>query len=155
MEPPKERISQSTAQLMVVTALWFDFFQGVIGAVPLIGWIIAPIISFFIWFTFWFWLKLHGVTIADSIKRLALMFVAFLLELTPLLNILPIWTATILITVLLVRHGDKKKMEEFYADTKTSRMKKKRYTIPTTNQHVVTRTAANDNYRPQTLRKAA
>jgi hypothetical protein len=119
-EPPKERIDSTDGQLMVITAFGLDFFQGIIGAIPFAGPIIAPVISLFIWFTFFIWLKLHGVSITDTIERIALMFGGFLLELVPLLNILPIWTLTILITVLLVQRSDRKKREEFYRDTHTT-----------------------------------
>jgi len=118
-EPPQERIDASTGRTMFIAALGFDFFQGVIGIIPVVGFIISPIISFFIWLTFWVWLKFHGVAIADSIERIALMFGGFLVELIPGLNVLPAWSLVILITVLLVQHRDKKKIKEFYESTNT------------------------------------
>ena len=117
--PPKERIDSETGRLMVITALGFDFFQGIIGMLPFVGFILAPLISFLIWLTFWIWLKLHGVSLGDNIKRMAIMFGGFLLELVPILNILPVWTLTIFITVLMVQRDDKRKIKEFYENTGT------------------------------------
>lgn len=115
--PPQERIDPSTWQLMVAVALGLDFFQGIVGMLPFVGQILSPIISLFIFLIFWIWLKLHGVTITDSIKRVAIMFGGFLVELIPILNILPSWTLAIFLTVLLVRNSDKRKLKEFYRDT--------------------------------------
>ena len=117
---PQERIDSSTGLLMVIVALGFDFFQGIIGILPIAGFILAPLISLFIWLTFWIWLKLHGVNITDKTKRIVIMWGGFLLELIPLLDILPIWTITIFITVLSVQHSDKVKIKEFYKNTDIS-----------------------------------
>ena len=124
LKPPKERIDSSTGLFMVITALWFDFLQIALG-------IFALLVTPFMWLTFFVWLKLHKVTIGDSVKRIALMFGGFLVELIPIVNILPAWNLMIFITVLLVQRSDKKKIEEFYKNSKASQ-EKKRYTIPTT-----------------------
>lgn len=117
---PKERIDSSTGNLMVITALGFDFFQGIIGMLPIVGPMIAGfIINPIVFLTFFVWLKLHGVSIGDSVQRLALMFGGFLIELIPLLNILPAWTLTIFMTVLIVQRSDKRKIKEFYINNKT------------------------------------
>jgi len=112
--PPQERIDYGTAQLMAITALFLDFFQGIVGAIPVVGQILSPLISIFIWLTFFVWLKLRGVTITDNIKRLAIMAGGSFLEIIPIINIAPIWTITILITVMLVKVEDKNKIKDFY-----------------------------------------
>jgi hypothetical protein len=112
--PPLERIDYSTGQLMAITALFLDFFQGIMGAIPVAGQILSPLISIFIWLTFFVWLKLHEITIIDNIKRLAIMAGGSFLEIIPIINIAPIWTITILITVMLVKVEDKNKIKDFY-----------------------------------------
>ncbi len=120
IEEPQERISSSDGQLMVIVAIGLDFFQGMIGLIPIIGLILSPLLSIFIFLFLWVWLKMHGVGIVDSVERIAIMFGGFLVELIPLLNILPVWTLMIFITVLLVRHSDKRKIDEFYRNANTS-----------------------------------
>jgi signal transduction histidine kinase len=120
IEPPEERIDSSTGKLLVIVAFGLDFFQGIIGALPFVGAILSPMISLLVFLIFWMWLKLHGVSITDSIERIAIMFGGFLVELIPILNILPAWTLTIFITVLLVRNKDKREIKDFYEETGTS-----------------------------------
>ena len=120
IEPPKERIDSSDGKLMTITALGFDSFQGLMSAIPFAGLILGPLVSFLVWLTFFIWLKLHGVTIGDSVERMAVMFAGFFFELIPLLNILPIWTLTIFITVKLVQRTDRKKIKEFYEQLNSS-----------------------------------
>jgi len=112
IEPPQERIDISTWKLMTAASIGADLFQVALG-------VLAPLISPFIFLTFWIWLKLHGVSIVDSVERIALMWGGFLIEVIPGLNILPAWTLTIFITVLLVRHNDTKKIKEFYKNINT------------------------------------
>ncbi len=120
IEPPQERIDKSTGRLMVIVALGFDFFQGIIGVLPVVGFILSPLVSLFIWLTFWIWLKLHGVNVTDKIGRIFIMWGGFFLELIPLLNILPTWTMTIFITVSLIQRDDKRKIKEFYENLKNT-----------------------------------
>lgn len=118
VEPPKERIDTGTWKLMTAVAIGADLFQVMLG-------LFAPLISPFIFLTFWMWLKLHDVSIGDSIKRIAIMWGGFLVELIPVLNFLPTWTLSIFITVLMVRNKDKRKIKEFYKKVKNSTVNKK------------------------------
>ncbi len=119
IEPPQERIDSGTGKLMVAVAFGFDLFQGVVGLTPFVGWVLSPMIGLIIWLTFWIWLKLHGVSVVESVERMAILFGGFLVELVPILNILPVWTLTIFVTVLLVQREDKKKIKEFYENIKS------------------------------------
>jgi len=117
---PRERIDSSDGKLMTITALGLDFFQGIIGILPIAGPILTSfIINPIIFLIFWIWLKFHGVSISDSIQRIAIVFGGFLVELIPVLNILPAWTLTIFLTVTLVQRADKKKIKEFYENANT------------------------------------
>lgn len=156
VEPPKERISSSTGNLMVATALGLDLFQGIIAAIPLAGILISDlIINPIIIAIFWVWFISHKVHFGNNLRRLALMWGGFFLELIPILNILPIWTLTIFMTVLIVRKKDKKKIEEFYKNLRNATMKEKRYNVPIARQYVTARKAANDNNEQQPLKEAA
>ncbi len=120
VRPPQERISPSTGKLMIATAFGLDFLQGIIAAIPIAGVIIADlVINPIIIAVFWVWLILHKVHFNNNMRLLALMWGGFFLELIPLLNILPIWTLTIFMTILMVRNKDKKKIKEFYKNIKT------------------------------------
>lgn len=127
VEPPQEKIDSGTGQLMVAVALSLDILQGIIGILPVVGFILAPLISLFIWLIFWVWLRFHGVSLTKNIKRTVLMWGGFFLELIPILNILPIWTITIFIIVLLVRNQDKRKIKKSIRNTNDAEKREKRY----------------------------
>lgn len=146
--PPEERIDLSTWQLMTVASAGADLLQAGLT-------IFAPIVSPIIFLTFWVWLKFHGVGISDNIKRIVIMWGGFLVELIPGLNILPAWTLTIFITVLLVRNRDKRKIKEFYKNIADAKTRKKRYNVRTIAPYVTTQEANDDNYDPQEFKKAA
>jgi hypothetical protein len=116
-EPPKERIDKTKGVLMTSIGFGLDSLQASIGIVPILGFIVSPIISLFIWFFFWTWFKLNGVSIGDSVERIAVMFGGFLVEMIPVLNILPAWTLTVFLTVLIVQRADRKALIEYEKNT--------------------------------------
>lgn len=156
ISPPRERIDKSSALLMAITVIGLEVFQGLVGALPIAGVILGPLVGFLIWFTFFIWLKLHGVTMGDNVKRMIVMLVGFFFEMIPIVGILPIWTATIIITIALVRNEDKKKIKKFTEAKQVAvDTKKMRYNINTSTKFVIASKAANDNSGVQELKEAA
>lgn len=113
INPPEPRIDSGTMQFMIIVAFGFDFFQGIILAMPFVGFIIAPLIGLFAWLTFFVWFHKHGITLTDSLARFIIINSAFLFELVPGINILPFWTLSVFISLVLIRAGDKRALSEF------------------------------------------
>lgn len=156
MSPPIERIDRSTGLLMIVTAFLLDTIQAALALMPIVGILLGPLMSFIIWLTFFIWLKLHGVTVGDNIKRIGIMLAGFVFESIAILDVLPIWTATILIMVVLVRREDKKKIKDFIkAKQSAVDSRKMGYNINTLTKYVVAGKNANDNSRAQEFKEAA
>lgn len=91
----EKELSFSTSFLMTGAALFFDGLQILVGWVPIIGQIISPIIGFFALITFWFWFKIHGISFSKK-KRAATIGAGAIIELIPILNLLPMWTLAVL-----------------------------------------------------------
>lgn len=156
MIPPKERIDRGTFLLMITTVVGLEIFQGIVGALPIAGVLLGPMVGFLIWLTFFIWFKLHGVTMGDNIKRMGIMLAGFFFELIPVLNILPIWTVTIFITIVIVRNEDKKKIKDFIKARQSAvDSRKMGYNINTLTKYVVTGKIANDNSGAQEFKEAA
>ena len=84
--------------LIIGTALFFDFALGLIGLVPLIGQASAWIFSIFPLMTFWLWFKIRGMNFMTP-KRALTLPGAYIIEALPFINILPGWTAAVLILI--------------------------------------------------------
>jgi len=90
----ENQISDTTTILMIGTALFFDFFQAVVGWIPAVGNILAAIISIFAFMTFFLWFYMNGIRMISP-KRLTGMIGGGVIELVPYLNILPAWTMVV------------------------------------------------------------
>ncbi len=102
----RERISLITLSFLSGTALFFDFLQAILN-VAFIGIVLNFLINIIAWLTFYLWFKLLGVGLIDSgIRKAVIMWGGMLLELIPIFNTLPVWTATIALTAFIVRWED-------------------------------------------------
>lgn len=90
----KREIKNHTIALMVSTALFFDGMQW------LLAWIFMDwLAGFFAFMTFFVWFKLYGMKFMTP-KRLATMGGAFIIEIAPVLAMLPAWTGAVVILIL-------------------------------------------------------
>lgn len=111
----KQRINIPVAVLLIGTAFLFDAVQDVAffaNVVPGIGTAVAFIVSEFIaWLAaavFFIWFSLLGVRYSDKnfALKLLLSMAAFVVELIPLLDILPAITLDVVVLVVLTRIED-------------------------------------------------
>ena len=102
----RERITPTTLSLLVGTAFFFDTLQAILN-VAFIGIVLNVLVNVTAWLTFYLWFKLLGIGLIDSgIRKAAVMWGGMLLELIPIFNTLPVWTATIALTAFIVRWED-------------------------------------------------
>lgn len=88
------QIKDTTAMLMIGTALFFDLLQAIIGWIPVVGNILADALSIFIFLTFLLWFWMNGIKMITP-KRLTSMVGGGLVEMIPYLNLLPAWTLVV------------------------------------------------------------
>jgi len=101
----EQRINNVTAIFMIVVALLYDAAQAFLDFI-LIGLAVNWILDIWAWLTFFIWFKLKGVSFANP-KRAVSLNGGFILELIPAVNVLPIWTAAVIILVITVKTEDK------------------------------------------------
>lgn len=89
------QIKDTTAFLMIGTALFFDFLQAVIGWVPVVGNILSDVLSIFIFLTFLLWFWMNGIKMITP-RRLSSMVVGGLVEMLPYINLFPAWTGVVI-----------------------------------------------------------
>lgn len=90
----ESKISDTTAFLMIFTALFFDAFQALIGWIPAVGNILAGLIGFFAFMTFWLWFHMKGIKMMTP-KRFGSLGLGGTIEMIPFINILPAWTLVV------------------------------------------------------------
>ncbi len=110
----KPYISNITGGLMVGVALAVDGIQALASAF-IIGVFISPFITLFAWLTFWLWFKLNGVSFGTKPKNFLVLGGGGLVELIPVLNILPGWTLSV--TTLLIMNKAEKVVKKLSGDT--------------------------------------
>jgi hypothetical protein len=109
MNEERHRIKIHTAIAMVTLAILFDLLQLLLIAVPLVGAVMSSFVSFVPPFLFFLWFKLVGVTYLDrGMQKVAASAFGMLIEYLPLVNALPGWTISVILTILIVRREDKK-----------------------------------------------
>ena len=94
MEEQESKISESQKWLMFGTAIFFDVIS-LISLIPIIGWVLGWVVWAFAFMTFWLWFKINGLSFSKP-KNLLSFFGGSVIELIPILNILPGWTVMIL-----------------------------------------------------------
>ncbi len=97
----KFKISKTTIILMIIVALFFDLIQFILSLM-VIGFVVNWSISVFAWLTFFLWFKIKGVSFANP-KRAGSLLGGFLIELIPLVDMLPAWTGAIILVILSLR----------------------------------------------------
>ncbi|MDQ3089728.1 MAG: hypothetical protein M3Q24_01065 [bacterium] len=100
-----KKLSQTTSGLMIAVAVFFDAFQLIINLIPVLGQIISVVIGFFAFLTFYFWFSSKGVKFATP-KRGGILGGGFIVEMIPIINMLPAWTLAVVLIIL-----DQKKKE--------------------------------------------
>lgn len=88
-----------TIAFMVSVALFYDVFQALIQLIPFLGQILSSLIGVFAFLTFYLWFKMRGLNFATP-KRAGLLGGGFLIELIPILNILPAWTLAVILLAI-------------------------------------------------------
>ncbi len=99
------QIKFGTGFLMTLTALFFDTLQALTGWIPLVGNILAAIVSFFVFMTFWLWFHMYGINMI-TLKRLGSLGLGWLIETIPYINILPGWTVAVVFLIATTRVKD-------------------------------------------------
>ncbi len=98
MYTPRNRISKKQAVALMIVALVFD----ILSLIPVVNWIVW-ILN---WIIFPLWFKLQGVSYIKG-KRLALAGLSSIIEIIPILSILPGYTVSMIFMIRNVRHEDK------------------------------------------------
>lgn len=97
MKEPRQ-LKDTTIGLMISVALFYDGLQALLQLIPVAGQILAGLVAIFAFLTFWLWFRLNGIKFSTP-KRSAVMGTGFIIELIPILNILPAWTLAVAIIV--------------------------------------------------------
>ena len=84
-------LTKTGSSLMLATAVLFDVVQALINLIPVVGQILSFFISIFAFMTFWLWFKMYGVSFSKG-KNLKNLGFGFLIEMIPVVDILPAWT---------------------------------------------------------------
>ncbi|MEX0919412.1 MAG: hypothetical protein WDZ64_01525 [Parcubacteria group bacterium] len=85
MQKEKE-IKSTTVVFMISTAFFFDVLQWLLTFI-FMGWLV----SVFAFLTFYVWFKMYGMNFMTP-KRFGAMGGGFIIELIPVLNVIPAWT---------------------------------------------------------------
>ena len=102
----KYRINWIIGGIMIGVAALYDATQGLIEfSLFGFGFTVNWIISVWAWLTFYTWFKIYGVSFLNF-RRGATLNSSFLIELFPILAVIPSWTLAVLLLVLSVRAED-------------------------------------------------
>ncbi|MEK7147955.1 MAG: hypothetical protein AAB758_01515 [Patescibacteria group bacterium] len=100
----RERVTSTSAGLMIGTAIFYDALQAILSLIPYVGWILSSCISIFAWLTFYVWTSIKGWNMADTVAFSSIMkkltptiakWLAPLIELIPIVNVVPAWTISV------------------------------------------------------------
>lgn len=101
-----DKIGRITAIAIIVVALFFDAIQfgaTIFNFIPYVGFILAFVITasvdIFAFLTFFLWFKLSGLKF--NAKIVSTLVGALFIELMPFLSALPVWTLSVVITLLI------------------------------------------------------
>jgi len=97
-EETNAEVKPATAALMIIVALLFDGIQAVINLIPIVGQILSFLLSIFAFLTFYVWFKMNGISFAKP-KRAGKLIGGGLIELIPILNVLPAWTLAVFLII--------------------------------------------------------
>lgn len=94
MPEEKKGLNNTTIALMICVALFYDALQVLLTPI-FMGWLV----SIFAGLTFYVWFKMRGLNFVTP-KRAGLLGGGFIIELIPILNVLPAWTLAIVLLAL-------------------------------------------------------
>lgn len=97
MNNGERRISKPTAIIMVSIIAFLELIQILLNFLPGPGWIVIWFINVIIWLTHLFWFKIKGVKYSS--KRALNLGGSFLLEMIPIIDVLPWWTINTILTI--------------------------------------------------------
>lgn len=92
------QLKDTTATLMIGTALFFDVLMGLINFIPFLGQILSSMVGIFAGLTFWLWFRMSGIKF--TFKKSATLGAGFAISLIPVLNMLPALTFAVTRVVL-------------------------------------------------------
>jgi hypothetical protein len=105
----RKRIGGMQGIIMFGVALTIDGVQFLINLIPVIGWIIVSILSVGVALMFYTWFKLNGVSFIRgkaALLRVATISIGTIIEIFPVFNSLPAWTAAVTVTLIIVKLED-------------------------------------------------
>jgi hypothetical protein len=125
--PPEERMPWTRLILMTSVAFAFELPSTIIsiaayfglvttGILGVVGWIITTILSFYSFLTFFIWWKIADVSLTGTRKAIIRLFIylgLYLLDLVPILELLPFETIAVLLICLDVRAEDKLRLRKY------------------------------------------
>ena len=91
MPEEKKGLNNTTIALMISVAIFYDVLQWLLAFI-FMGWLV----SIFALLTFYVWFKMKGMSFMKP-KRFAAFGGSFIVELIPIINILPAWTFAIIL----------------------------------------------------------
>lgn len=103
-EQKKERIKMWMTACMVIVALCVDLTQTILTLFG-IGLVVGPIIGAVAYFAFWVWFMLLGVSFTKNLKKLGVMGLSALIEMS--FSFLPGFTAGVAATIFMTMAEDK------------------------------------------------
>lgn len=121
----RNRVHSRDVVLMGGTAIFFDTLQAILLLIPFLGWILSALVGGFAWLVFYTWTSAKGWGLSDTVKQFIVQWAIPLVEIVPILNVLPTWTFKIFLQVSLLKAEDKiynategkvdlEKIEKFY-----------------------------------------
>lgn len=94
MDDKKTKITETQKWLMLGVAITFDTTT-LVNLIPVVGQIGSFFVGLFATMTFWLWFLMNGMSFSKPKNVLGLAG-GSIIEMIPVLNVLPAWTATIL-----------------------------------------------------------
>jgi len=102
----RNRVTQSTVILMLMTAGFYDLLQFLFDLIPLIGWLLSSGVGIASWITFYIWTSCKGWGMSDTVKKFIASKVLPAIGCVGLLNIGPEITAGVIFTLLIIKSED-------------------------------------------------
>ncbi len=91
---------------MVVVAIFFDLLNAGVNLIPVAGQVMAELITVFAYCSLWLWFSLKNVSLISK-KRAFRFFGVSIIEIIPILNMLPGITLSVLLTITQVQLEDR------------------------------------------------
>lgn len=102
----RNRAHTTTFVLMLCTAIFFDGLQAIFLLIPFLGWLLSSLVSIFAWLTFYTWTSIKGWGLSDTLKQIIVNWVLPLIEIVPILNVLPTWTLKVVLSYSFLKAED-------------------------------------------------